>query len=234
MFEGSAPQVVGCGGKLWFRNPHAKGLPPQRRRFCWMCGRGRLGVSARRVVSVQGCWSEEAFTPGSGRPGRGRSGHLLSRWHAEVRGGDPMSISTPSLRPQPDRTRAGRCSGWTGSSWRWVGPVAIRGAWDIIWGPRTGCVVSEVPGTCPGSRQSHRSTPPAAQARRGPGGRASGGCRPDAGNPGAATGPRAVSGHRSRGRPLTTTRQMGHHPHIQQKSLKGRRWVGSTSPGHHN
>ena len=119
---------------------------------------------------------------------------------------------TPSLRPHPraatvrtgtGRTRAGRCSGWTGSSWRRVGPVAIRGAWDTIWGPRTGCAVSEVPGTCPGSRQSRRSTPPAAQACRDPGVRASGGCRPDAGNRGPRPdhGPSQVTGPGSARRP---------------------------------
>ena len=29
-FEGPTPQGVGCGGRFWFRNPHAKGLTPER------------------------------------------------------------------------------------------------------------------------------------------------------------------------------------------------------------
>jgi hypothetical protein len=203
---------------VWVRSAE----PRQLDRWCRSRGAGRR--------------SHSRLAPAS-RPGPGRTPPVAPARPASGR-------TLGSLRPQPDRTRAGRCRGWTGSSWRRaveqlrpsgprhlinglldanrsgvpVGPVAIRGAWDTIWGPRTSCAVSEDPGTCPGSRQSRRSTPPAAQAGRDPGGRASAGCRPDAGNPGAATGPRAVSGHRFRVRPLTTTRQMGHHPHIEQTS----------------
>ncbi len=209
---------IGGSGTAIHDSAHASRLPGQRpgRLAVWWCrgvpevlrrgvrvasagGRGggtcNSGSSAGCVgqvgwvcqldrVSVQGCWSEEAFTPG---PGLQAGAGADTSCHP----------GTPSLRARvrsPDRPppTGGQVQCWTGSSWRRPGPVAICAAWDTIWWPRTGCAVSEVPGTCPGSRQSRRSTPPAAQACRNPGGRASGGCRPDTGNPGAATGPRAV------------------------------------------
>ncbi len=88
-----------------------------------------------------------------------------------------------------------------GSLWRRVGPVAIRGAWDTMWGPRTGCAVSEVPGTCPGSRQSRRATPPWRRSMPEP--RRPGVWALPTGRrePRPATGPQAVSGHRSWGPP---------------------------------
>jgi hypothetical protein len=147
-----------------------------------------------------------------------------------------------SLRPQPAgadlrdleykaRTRAGRRSGRTGPSRRRPGPVAIRAAWTPSGragtpsgglGQAVRCPRSPVPVRGRGHRadqhprrRQHVGAPAAGRleaADRMPGTR---GPRPDHG-PSQITGPGV--------RPLTTTRQMGHHPHIEQKSRNNLSW----------
>ncbi len=199
------------------------------RLFCWMCGRSERGrhppthpFGYRSCTAPPGCAGRASSTGGVGPGvlvGRGihasprpaRSGPGLTR---PVELAHLSHVRTPaSNRPHPTspHRRAGavtgrvrRAGGGTGGD--------LRG-WDTIWVPRTGCAVSEVPRTCPRSRQSRPSILRAAQAFRDSGvWRLPAGCR------GAATGPRAFSSHRIPVRPPTSTRQAGHHPHIEQKS----------------
>ena len=200
-------------------------------------------MSARPVVSVQGCWSEEAFTPGSGRPGRGRGGHLLSRRHgsAPVHPRQPPSAAGRGRSPRPQVQgphTAGRCSGWTGSSRQRPGPVAIRrgvgtpsggrghhlGASDRLCGVRGPRYLSGVAAIAPintlgGARMSG--------PRRLGVWRLPTGCREPWG-PRLDRGLSQVTG--SGVRPLTTTRQVGHHPHIEQKSRNNLSWGPGCCP----